>query len=312
MKAYKGGSPPRGRGRQARSVRSVPCGRLTPARVGTALRSSTRTRRAEAHPRAGGDGDGVDLGALAGQGSPPRGRGRLDARADRWRVEGLTPARAGTAALHRAASVMTAAHPRAGGDGPYPWQAEAAGMGSPPRGRGRLRRPRAGLPRPGLTPARAGTALAGKVLYEPEHGCYFSLSARIRLLAALHPGLIVGCAVPSAGRRIRVTPSKSTGSQSWRCTLKSSPWSPRRVNTITARPSFAMSTTRNHIWSRTFADTPPQNTPGAISRSHRVRCPRSPAGHAVSTMTTTGDPHPSSSARPPPASSYPTARSRPP
>jgi hypothetical protein len=34
---------------------------------------------------------------------------------------------------------------------------------------------------------------------------------------------------------------------------------------------LAISTIRSHIWSRTLADTRPQNTPGAISRSQRVR-----------------------------------------
>src|SRR5690606_7062169 len=55
--------------------------------------------------------------------------------------------------------------------------------------------------------------------------------------------------------------------------------------TMIARPVFAMSTTRDQTRSLTRAVILPMNTPGDISISQRVRCPLSPTGHAVTTMT---------------------------
>ena len=54
----------------------------------------------------------------------------------------------------------TGAHPRAGGDGPPSHFIRSAWLGSPPRGRGRPLFDAANAALAGLTPARAGTALA--------------------------------------------------------------------------------------------------------------------------------------------------------
>ena len=91
-------------------------------------------------------------------GSPPRGRGRHPCADVKIGKEGLTPARAGTAAAGGGGCDTHGAHPRAGGDGPALTRMSVAAPGSPPRGRGR-RLPGSGhstLRR--LTPARAGTA----------------------------------------------------------------------------------------------------------------------------------------------------------
>ena len=222
-----------------------------------------------------------------GTGSPPRGRGRPGEWAGQWTPARLTPARAGTAPGRPLGTTPSRAHPRAGGDGRDVCRYHYGLEGSPPRGRGRPQLLRPGRWARGLTPARAGTALVDKGIHEPDAASYFTFRARRRLLAALQPGRIVGVAATSSGRRMRRIPSKSTGSQSWRCTRKSRPWSPRRLNTIRARPSLDISITRDQSSSRTFAEMRPQKTPGAISKSHRVTCPRKPTGHAVSTRTTT-------------------------
>ncbi|KOV83111.1 hypothetical protein ADL03_21295 [Nocardia sp. NRRL S-836] len=52
-----------------------------------------------------------------------------------------------------------------------------------------------------------------------------------------------------------------------------------------ARPVLTISTTRIHMRVRTRAVTFPTKTPGEISSSQRVRCPRSPTGQAATTMT---------------------------
>ena len=152
------GSPPRGRGRPGRAAARRPAGGLTPARAGTASSSSPAPGASRAHPRAGGDGRPDDLRHGAGEGSPPRGRGRQGVVREGQRAGGLTPARAGTVARCPRRAGCGWAHPRAGGDGASPSSPFASPTGSPPRGRGRHPRlPESDLSA-GLTPARAGTA----------------------------------------------------------------------------------------------------------------------------------------------------------
>ena len=152
------GSPPRGRGRRdCGPMTPVRIG-LTPARAGTASRSTRVTFRGRAHPRAGGDGIQQGTQGIAIVGSPPRGRGRRGWKAAHGPRPRLTPARAGTACRCPGTRGRRRAHPRAGGDGARRPQDPRHRQGSPPRGRGRRRRPRNPRERTGLTPARAGTA----------------------------------------------------------------------------------------------------------------------------------------------------------
>ncbi len=155
------GSPPRGRGRHRQAVGRGPLAGLTPARAGTATAARRHGGRWWAHPRAGGDGQGVSLAEAQGMGSPPRGRGRPEGRIGNEPTSGLTPARAGTAVSVNPTYTLHRAHPRAGGDGSVIRTAAGMQAGSPPRGRGRHLDPEGRGPRPGLTPARAGTATGG-------------------------------------------------------------------------------------------------------------------------------------------------------
>ncbi len=193
------GSPPRGRGRCTDGHRVVPA-RAHPRAGGDGARRSMRLSGGEAGSPPRGRGR-TAVRSWRGQGSPPRGRGRLTAgcalcapgptlsrahpRAGgdggdgpkQPLVEGLTPARAGTARTAVTACTgspprgrgrpggdpcepVTRAHPRAGGDGtwlPGPddrqdgrahpraggdgtggyFRAASPPRGSPPRGRGR-------------------------------------------------------------------------------------------------------------------------------------------------------------------------------
>ena len=115
-------------------------------------------------------------------------------------------------------------------------------------------------------------------------------STRLTIFEALlHPAgsapINVASSVP-IGRLMSFNPSQSTGSQSGWNTSNSKCCSLRALYTIIARPDFTNEQTRCQSLSRTRAERRPTNTPGAISRSQRVRSPRAPAGHAVSTMTT--------------------------
>ena len=133
------GSPPRGRGRRGREVRRMGGPGLTPARAGTARPREGSRSASRAHPRAGGDGGHLRAGRSRGRGSPPRGRGRPSGNPRPARRSGLTPARAGTAAVGGPTIRRCRAHPRAGGDGRPARTGVIPSQGSPPRGRGRRR-----------------------------------------------------------------------------------------------------------------------------------------------------------------------------
>ena len=174
--AMEQGSPPRGRGTHPRdAVLRRPPG-LTPAWAGNteegpvdaelvgltpAWAGNTRTVRPDricprAHPRVGGEHVAGGVGDIAKSGSPPRGRGTHDLAVHYRDNSGLTPAWAGNTERPQTSERRWWAHPRVGGE--HERQLADAGddPGSPPRGRGTLRRrPRRSSER-GLTPAWAG------------------------------------------------------------------------------------------------------------------------------------------------------------
>ncbi len=132
--------------------------RAHPAQAGTAPSCGADGARAGAHPRAGGDGVIKSIPPVPSKGSPPRRRGRLGSADGVDLAGGLTPAQAGTASAPTCGRRCIWAHPRAGGDGVVQLGAVVLDLGSPPRRRGRLQRPRHHRRGGGLTPAQAGTA----------------------------------------------------------------------------------------------------------------------------------------------------------
>ena len=107
---------PRGRGRRCLSSLVSAMRGLTPGRAGTARGRVVSISPSRAHPRAGGDGGFCPPSATVAKGSPPRGRGRPGFQWPCRLLEGLTPARAGTAWPIVTAVTEFWAHPRAGGD----------------------------------------------------------------------------------------------------------------------------------------------------------------------------------------------------
>ena len=71
-------------------------------------------------------------------GSSPRGRGKLHGRALHVESDGLIPAWAGKTSAMWAIVSSQAAHPRVGGENPRPRGHHTSGVGSSPRGRGKL------------------------------------------------------------------------------------------------------------------------------------------------------------------------------
>lgn len=87
------------------------------------------------------------------------------------------------------------------------------------------------------------------------------------------------------GRSMSEMPSMSTGCQWCPCVTKPSPCSFRAEYTSIARPVFTSWVVLSQMRSRTRRETLPTKTPAETSRSHRVRYPRSPTGHAERTRT---------------------------
>ena len=152
------GSPPRARGRRdgnetvghakgltpacagtspGRSSRRSPTG-LTPACAGTSIPAAPRTCPRWAHPRVRGDVRRAASSVSAARGSPPRARGRRLRVSRLDRLQGLTPACAGTSWYKHTGSDV--------------------GGGSPPRARGRPMLGQGRALKDGLTPACAGTS----------------------------------------------------------------------------------------------------------------------------------------------------------
>ena len=151
------GSPPRGRGRRELDVALLPGVGLTPAWAGTTSRYRDPSSPGRAHPRVGGDDREQVASSVTGEGSPPRGRGRLSILSVDDQGEGLTPAWAGTTDLQDCGQWQSWAHPRVGGDDWMGFSTASRGVGSPPRGRGRREARHGARTVRGLTPAWAGT-----------------------------------------------------------------------------------------------------------------------------------------------------------
>ena len=150
------GSSPRGRGKLGEWSAQWLSSRLIPARAG-----KTRTCRPEltsraAHPRAGGENFARYSRRVIAPGSSPRGRGKQRLKRKCKTPFRLIPARAGKTHPEQPADPCAPAHPRAGGENAPGNGGAHAGLGSSPRGRGKLGILTAWERRLGLIPARAG------------------------------------------------------------------------------------------------------------------------------------------------------------
>ena len=155
------GSPPHGRGPPRPRLAQQHQQRLTPAWAGTTATARPCAGWSWAHPRMGGDHYERAVWAQTGVGSPPHGRGPRSMRAGSCMGSGLTPAWAGTTCGPGTGRSWRRAHPRMGGDHPSMTWAVTAISGSPPHGRGPRDRLGGARLLHGLTPAWAGTTLAG-------------------------------------------------------------------------------------------------------------------------------------------------------
>ena len=150
------GSPPRGRGKGIQRVVLFITRRITPAWAGKSLGFRWCCYVCWDHPRVGGEKFLGPLDVLPHGGSPPRGRGK---EVDTLRFaccHGITPAWAGKRYAQGGASTPGGDHPRVGGEKPRQQGNQRTGVGSPPRGRGKVEDMRKAGLNPRITPAWAG------------------------------------------------------------------------------------------------------------------------------------------------------------
>ena len=133
--------------------------RFIPARAGNATVEDGKKIAQTVHPRAGGERRPADCPGLVPNGSSPRGRGTPRLFVCHSVVSRFIPARAGNALPALGTDDRFPVHPRAGGERTLPGSTMVSAVGSSPRGRGTLSRPRRGLIYCRFIPARAGNAV---------------------------------------------------------------------------------------------------------------------------------------------------------
>ena len=129
---------------------------ITPARAGKSQTCPARRSRCRDYPRVGGEKGSTSIVLPMTLGSPPRRRGKVLTNGLVHGIDGITPAWAGKRAAPSMGCFSCWDHPRVGGEKlktPIP---ALAGIGSPPRGRGKELCGVLGNEFAGITPAQAG------------------------------------------------------------------------------------------------------------------------------------------------------------
>ena len=153
-----GGSPPRMRGQESRTVTSRVIQRITPADAGTSLDPRIRLYSPEDHPRGCGDKNYFSINFYWFIGSPPRMRGQVIPPGLSLSRCWITPADAGTSLLQPFPGKVPQDHPRGCGDKVRKASLAYCSTGSPPRMRGQDSIRYCLRLQLGITPADAGTS----------------------------------------------------------------------------------------------------------------------------------------------------------
>ena len=151
------GSPPRVRGKDGELENVEQIARITPACAGKSAPLQSCNTPFKDHPRVCGEKVLEFLTMVHMWGSPPRVRGKDGRRQSRYQTHRITPACAGKRLRRALLCMYSWDHPRVCGEKPSRTAMTVAGMGSPPRVRGKAA--------PGVRPLRAvriTPACAGK------------------------------------------------------------------------------------------------------------------------------------------------------
>ena len=153
------GSPPRGRGKVSFLSFLKPVLGITPAWAGKRRAAPGNSAVHWDHPRVGGEKAKGGSEMMTSTGSPPRGRGKAYIFPTFWGVERITPAWAGKSTSGGILVLTSWDHPRVGGEKMSTVSMVACCSGSPPRGRGKVGKDKAGHLPAGITPAWAGKSV---------------------------------------------------------------------------------------------------------------------------------------------------------
>ena len=133
--------------------------RITPAWAGKRSSSQKHAAARGDHPRVGGEKYSPVRLPQRPPGSPPRGRGKEYLSSKVLGIIRITPAWAGKRKSLDAKTKQKKDHPRVGGEKTGAMQLLGTGLGSPPRGRGKVLCRRSIARRYRITPAWAGKRL---------------------------------------------------------------------------------------------------------------------------------------------------------
>ena len=147
------------RGKETPSLVVVRGSRITPAYAGKSLPEELEQALPKDHPRVCGEKSPFSLFRPPHLGSPPRMRGKVYSRTCSIVLDGITPAYAGKSFLMFLRSGLLRDHPRVCGEKGSRIFQDPAGMGSPPRMRGKVMRRFSASAVGGITPAYAGKRL---------------------------------------------------------------------------------------------------------------------------------------------------------
>ena len=174
------GSPPRGRGKGFLVLQWRLVAGITPAWAGKSAWRSVEIVLCWDHPRVGGEKLSSILSSSSTVGSPPRGRGKVPCVFPFLLPYGITPAWAGKSLSSSSTAFMDKDHPRVGGEKQKMPVRTDKRMGSPPRGRGKVKE----LSLIGVTD-RITPAWAGKRLKRSHRSGIF-ISGPIPFHSVLH------------------------------------------------------------------------------------------------------------------------------
>ena len=153
------GSPPRMRGKAARSAPRKGLGRITPAYAGKSCRAVQSHWRARDHPRVCGEKAAILRAVWVPRGSPPRMRGKAASKVSGPGSRRITPAYAGKRGSRSRAGHPEQDHPRVCGEKASVVNELFCHQGSPPRMRGKATSNSKHKSTTGITPAYAGKRL---------------------------------------------------------------------------------------------------------------------------------------------------------
>ena len=150
------GSPPRMRGKVGGGDVFVVDVRITPAYAGKSPKFRNRLDVYKDHPRVCGEKTYRDSPTYPAAGSPPRMRGKASGPGVLSSLSGITPAYAGKSPVRELLLIVSRDHPRVCGEKLAGRCPAPAGLGSPPRMRGKVSRLRYLSRHSRITPAYAG------------------------------------------------------------------------------------------------------------------------------------------------------------